>query len=236
MRRSSHRRSRGLAKTDVRRGTSGCRRATGPRSDGLLLLIALLLVGCAGAPLAAVRPGPFEPLAADEGYLVVQIGTSLAIREVEAGGLVIARDLQPGEHLWLTRVKAGRYRFSSVRLGSVGQGSPVLRPKSFGVWNQREFDFDVKAGEVNYPGHLLVRFYDRRLGAGAGIAVRNRNHSAMAIRALSKTHPELIAAHPLRYAGYSGDQFLEFYTRERDRLKKSGDAKAEARAREGGTR
>ncbi len=228
---ASPRAARGRVRDDRRDGQGA------PRRHAVALgVLVLMLAGCAGAPPAAIKPGPFEPLAENEGYLVVQIGNSLAVSEVVAGGLVLARDLQPGEHLWLTRVKAGRYRFSSVRIGAVGPRSPVLRPKPFGVLNEREFDFEVEAGKINYPGHLLVRFYDPKAGAGSGIVVRNRNHSAMAIRELSKSHPELIAAHPLRYAGYSGDGFLEFYTRERDRLRKPGQAKADSAGGGGGPR
>ncbi|MEZ4278709.1 MAG: hypothetical protein R3F21_03700 [Myxococcota bacterium] len=191
---------------------------------GLLVLLALSSA-CAGGPPLAVKPGPYEPLAKDEGFLVVQVDTDLALERIDAGSRSIVRNLQPGRHLWLVRMKAGKMRWTAVEIVALASKDKSVELESKGVLNEREFEFDVVAGALNYPGEIVVRMYTPEWGAGAGVSIRNRNHSAMAIRRLSKSHPELVAAHPIRYAGSSGDEFLQFYTQKRSRVR--GDAPIE---------
>lgn len=186
----------------------------------ILLGVALgiLAAGCAGAPPTPVASGASEPLADDEGFLVVHIDTAITVERVQAGSLEVARDLPAGEYVWIIRAKADRYRWDEVRLAAQLHGTSTIRPEPAGVFNEAEFDFSLEAGKINYPGHLLIELVSPTGGVGSGVSVRNRNHSAMAIRKLAKSHSTLLAAHPIRYAGSSGDGFLEFYTRERDRL------------------
>lgn len=213
-------------------------RSAGWRAGSLALPIALLgllvlIVACAGGPPLAVKPGPFEPLAEGEGFLVVQVDTDLAIERIAAGSRPIVRDLQPGRHLWLVRMKAGKMRWTALELVAQAGRDRSIELESRGVLNEREFDFDVEAGALNYPGEIVVRMHTPEWGVGAGVSVRNRNHSAMAIRRLSKSHPELVAAHPIRYAGSSGDEFLQFYTQKRSAVR--GEA-SEGRPDAGGSR
>jgi acetyl esterase/lipase len=196
----------------------------------------LAFLGCASGPPTPVPGGGGEPLSSDEGYLVIHVDTDVAIERIAAGGQDFVRNLQPGRHLWLVRAKAGRARWTSVKLTPQPSNSGPIRPKAFSVLNEKEFEFEVEAGAVNYPGDLVIRLADPDAGIMAGISVRNRNHSAMAVRKLAKTHSGLLAAHPIRYAGSSGDEFLQFYTKERDRLAKnarSRPAKNGADAKEG---
>jgi hypothetical protein len=191
-------------------------------SAGLLvsfvIALGILAVGCAGAPPTPVAPGASEPLADDEGFLVIHIDTAVTVEKVRAGPIEVARDLPAGEYVWIIRAKADHYRWDGIRLAAQLQGSSTIRPEPGGVLNEKEFDFSLEAGQVNYPGHLLIELVSPSAGIGSGVSIRNRNHSAMAIRKLAKTHSKLLAAHPIRYAGSSGDGFLEFYTQERDRL------------------
>ncbi|MEZ4334064.1 MAG: hypothetical protein R3F35_20120 [Myxococcota bacterium] len=171
-------------------------------------------------------PGPFAPLGPSEGFLVVHVETDVAIERLHADSRLIGQALPPGEHLWLVRMKAGRHRWSRIRLVSQAGGESGRRPESKGVLNEQEFTFDVEAGAINYPGAIVVAKFDPgRVLIGipwwsilTHAEIRNRNHSAMALRSLAKTHPALLAAHPIRYAGRSGDRFLQFYTRERGKL------------------
>ena len=200
-----------------------------PMLPGLLsaFLLSIGLLACASsAPPASVMPGAFEPLASDEGFLVVQVDNDLAIERLHAGSHVLVRDLQPGQHLWLIRMKAGTYRWSGVRLLAQSQGGSTIRPEAVGVLDEKEFEFDVEAGAVNYPGEIVIRMDAPQYGIESGITIRNRNHSAMAIRKLSKSHTALLAAHSIRYSGSSADEFLQFYTRARDARAKltTGDA------------
>lgn len=199
-------------------GSHAPTRVSARLSIPLMVALGILAAGCAGAPPTPVAPGASEPLADDEGFLVIQIDTAVTVERVQAGALEVARDLPAGEYVWIIRAKADRYRWDGIRLAAQLHGDSTIRPEPAGVYNEKEFDFSLEAGQVNYPGHLLIELVTPSAGIGAGVSIRNRNHSAMAIRKLAKTHAKLLAAHPIRYAGSSGDGFLDFYTRERDRL------------------
>lgn len=198
---------------------SAGRRSCRVRFVLLLVVFAGLHAGCAGRPPTPVAPGASSSLAADEGFLVVHVDAELVVEKLDAGLLPIARDLPVGDHLWIIRAKAGRYRWSGIRLLAQDHGSATIRPKREDESALDEFAFDIEAGKINYPGHLLVRLRAPALGIRSGLSIRSRNHAAMAIRRLSKSHPELIESRPIRNAGTSGDRFLDFYSRERDRLR-----------------
>ena len=193
------------------------------RTAVVLFLTAAFVVACASGPPVAITPGAFEPLADHEGFLVVQVDTDVAVEVLRMDDFVVARELQPGQHLWLVRMKEGRHRWTAVRLLPQRPGDDPIRLEAEGVLNEQEFDFDLKAGAVNYPGEIVIRLEAPEYGIGSGVTVRNRNHSAIAVRKLLKSHPALLAAHPIRYAGSSGDEFLQVYTRERDRLAGAGE-------------
>ncbi|MFO0690130.1 MAG: hypothetical protein U0900_15640 [Myxococcota bacterium] len=89
-----------------------------------------------------------------------------------------------------------------------------------------EFVFEVRAGAINYPGHLLIALANPESGTVGGISIRNRNHAAMGMRKLARTHPELVGRHPIRFAGLEHDEFLELYSRERDALNAEGRPEA----------
>lgn len=190
-------------------------RRKGIVSIALVVLSIALFAGCASAPPAAVRPGPFEPLEKGVGFLVIQIDAEVGIARLDLDGWAVVRDLQAGQHLWLVRMKAGNYRWTAARLAPQNVASGMIETKQIDVLDQEEFEFEVEAGQVNYPGEIVVWLADQEDGIWGGVSFRNRNHSAMAIRKLSKSHPELIAAHPLRYAGSRRDEFLQFYTQSR---------------------
>jgi len=200
------------------------------RRLGLTTMLACLLGACAGAPPAIVVPGAFDPLEPGVGFLVVQIDSDLGVERIQAGGIVMAQDLHAGRHIWLVRMKEGPYRWTDVRLVAAQSRDATIRPEAITVKNEREFVFEVEAGQLNYPGEIVIRMRDPDRGIAAGVTVRNRNHSAMALRKLMKTHSELVAAHPARYAGWSGDEFLQFYTREREARRESARAKRPAAA------
>lgn len=182
-------------------------------SAAILVVLFALSTACVGGPPVAVRPGPFEPLEAGVGFLVVQIDSDVGIERLDLDGRAIVRDLQAGQHLWIIRLEEGSYRWTAARLAPRSVGSGRIETKRIKVLDQEEFEFDVEAGEVNYPGEIVVWLADPDDGIWGGVSFRNRNHSAMAVRKLSESHPELLAAHPLRYAGTRGDEFLQFYTR-----------------------
>lgn len=197
-------------------------------ASALLVAAVVVLAGCAKPPPQAVTPGPFEPLAENEGFLVVHVDTTYGLEKLDAGRVAIARDLQPGQYLWIVRVESGDYRWSAVRLAAQTVGSSTIRLEAVTATKEREFEFSVEPGRINYPGHLVIGSDAETSGIAAGTEIRHRNHSAMAVRKLLRSHPELMAAHPIHYAGTSGDEFLDFYTRKRDRSARSGSKDPES--------
>ena len=178
-------------------------------------------------------------LADDEGLLVVHVDTNARLERLVAGDVAIAEELAAGRYAWLVRLKAGRYAWTEIafaaepvsrdvrrmcRRDRVARVNPLF--DLYGV-ERSEFQFDVEAGAINYAGELLLKAeYHRICRAAHRIWIRNRNHSAMALRSLLKTHPVHLDALPIRYAGRSGDGFLDFYTRERERLARASPAEA----------
>ena len=108
----------------------------------------------------------------------------------------------------------------------------TMRGKGFlSVSGPDEFAFEVRAGTINYPGHLLIALADPESGTVAGISIRNRNHAAMGMRKIAKSHPRLVERYPIRFAGLERDEFLELYSREREKL--SAESRSESEGSRG---
>jgi dienelactone hydrolase len=192
------------------------RRAAGCAARRLLL--AALLAGasaCATAPLRPVAPGAPVELAADEGLLVVHIDTAVPLERVSLDRAVASGALPSGRHVWLVRLPVGRYRWAQISFGSQAGSAQVYRFEP----GDEDVRFDVEAGKINYPGELVIRAHPMARSVRGAIQVRNRNHSARAVRELGKVAREILSAFPLRHAGPSRDGFLEHYSRERDRAR-----------------
>ena len=207
-------------------------RSTGTCVAGLVFA-ALALAACASPrPIPVVLPDRPLSLAENEGLLIVQIDTNSNVQRISAGARVISENLPKGQHIWIASLPAGRYAWSEVRIEFVGLRNSY-RPGQFKGLNEHEFEFDVVAGQINYPGELVIRtdpdsyhfeVYRGRSGYYWDISIRNRNHSAMAIRSLLKSHSTLLDGYAVRYAGSSGDGFLDYYTREKARIRGSAGA------------
>ena len=182
----------------------------------MVLLTGSCLVGCAGVDLSIVSPGRAIELDPDEGLLIIQITTDVPLKEIALDRGSVATDLPSGNHVWVVRAPAGRYSWSVVDMGEILGGKGRLKLDADDWPNEEEFDFEVHPGAMNYPGDLILKTDQMRRSSGRGISVRNRNHSAMAVRRLRKRYADLLDAYPIRHAGTSGDEFLDFFTRERD--------------------
>jgi hypothetical protein len=173
-------------------------------------------VGCTGPMMNAdvVPPGVLTALGEDEGFLVMQIDTDVPVENVALQSGIVARALSKGQHLWIIRLPAGRYQWDRIDFGSQAGIDEAVFMSQLRVPRDDEFEFDVLPGAINYPGELIIRTdqYSRSSGYAS---IRNRNHSAMAVRRLRETHPGLIDAFPIRHAGSGEDGFLEFYSRQR---------------------
>ena len=195
-----------------------------------LVVVSLALAGCGSTrPIPVVFPGLPLSLAEDQGLLIVQIDTNSSIQRISAGASVVSENLPKGRHIWIASLPSGRYAWSEVRIEFQGIRQ-IYRPGQFKRLNEHEFEFDVVAGQINYPGELMIRtdpgsyhfdVYRGRAGYFWDISIRNRNHSAMAIRSLMKSHAMLLDEYPVRYAGSSGDGFLDFYGKEKARVRTS---------------
>ncbi len=91
----------------------------------------------------------------------------------------------------------------------------------------------MEAGKINYPGELVIRKSSLSSWRNQILIVRNRNHSAMAVRDLKGSYDALLSALPLHYAGSSGDGFLEYYMKKRDSSAAESNGAADRDGREG---
>ena len=178
--------------------------------------------------MTVVPPTGTPPLGPREGFLIIQVDTNAPIEQLTLKSGTVATGLPRGQHLWIVRGPAGRDGWRSIRLASdsgrrhrlslVDLNRAMRRDEEW-VWDD-EFDFEIEAGTISYPGELIVRSRDSM----TRIDIRNRNHSAMAVRRLLKSHPDLLNAHPIRHTGPGDDGFLDHYTRERDRVSSGSES------------
>ena len=186
-----------------------------PRSV-TLLSPTLILVGVLGCTAPLVVPidagGPIE-LARNEALLIIHVDTDIALENLVLNNRPVAQSLGKGRHVWMVRVREGSYRWQRIEIGSGRRQN--LR---FQLESNEELSFEVKAGKINYPGELVIRSDPLSGWGDSTLVVRNRNHSAMAVRALRSSYDRILRSRSLHYAGASGDTFLEYYTRERGRL------------------
>ena len=188
----------------------------------------LFLAGCA-TTLEVVEPGVPAQLGEGEAFLIIHIDTDVQLKNVSLESGTIASQLPAGDHLWIIRTRARRSGWKRINLEKEGSYRRHFAVGQMDVFNEDEFEFEIKAGAINYPGSLIVRTKNTFPAWPVyAISFRNRNHSAMAIRALLETHRSLLESLPIRYAGPRGDGFLDFYTRERDRLRSEAEARGEA--------
>ncbi len=205
--------------------------ASSPRSVTLLFLAFALseILGCAvgGIPPIDVN-APIE-LAPNEALLIVHIDTNLALKNLFLNNRSVAQSLGKGRHVWIVRVRAGSYRWQRVELGSGRRLNQRIKLES-----DEELRFKVEAGKINYPGELVIRGGSQSSWGAGTLVVRNRNHSAMAVRELRGQYDAILRSLPLHYAGLSGDGFLEYYTRTRERpsAESNGAANWEGRVEE----
>lgn len=189
----------------------------------VFFLLASVLVGvtlsCASSapPRTPINAGAPLEMAAGEGILIVQIDTDLPLASVDLRSGRVATNLPSGQHLWLVRAKAGSDEWARFKVDVGGGSTQSVSVGRADVRFDDEFEFDVEAGKVNYPGELIVRSAGWS-GNTQRLRVRNRNHSAMAVRRLRKRHGAELDQLPLRYGGRSEDEFLSYYTRIRDEV------------------
>lgn len=168
------------------------------------LLAALLFWPAAAAAfLDRIDPGDEVTLDDDEGLLVVAVDTTVALDSVRVRrdgslfGTANVRDPAAGQTFVLYRVAAGRYRWQEVRQTLLGA--------KYDLRGDPSYEFDVRAGAINYAGDLIFR---PRWVFTATIHVSNRGLRAMDW--LEANHPALSARLPFQYTGHHADPFPDF--------------------------
>ena len=168
-------------------------------------LCALAIVLCSAqvhAFLREVDPGAEIKLADHEGLLLVSVDTLDALHyvRVQREGNFLAygklEDLKAGVSTKLYAVAAGSYRWDRVALTA---------NLYFGLSDDAEFKFEVKAGVINYPGDLLYRSMSH-----SSARMRATDRALRAIDWLEANFPNL-SRYQFFYTGHYPDPFPEFY-------------------------
>lgn len=204
--------------------------STASQRSAILLLPTLFLVGTLGCAASLIVPidasGPVE-LAPNEALLIVHIDTEVALARVILNNRSVARSLAEGRHVWMVRVPVGSYSWKRIEIGN------QLRHRvKYRLDPDEEMSFEVEAGKINYPGELVIRSSPLSSWQDIILIVRNRNHSAKAVRDLRGSYDALLSSLPLHYAGSSGDGFLAYYMKKRDQsaAESNQDAHRDGRA------
>jgi len=183
------------------------------------LLLGVLLAGCTTIRFQPVDPTLPIALTENEGLLIVHIDTDREILRLGLSAARIDERIAKGRHIWITRAKAGSYSWQSVTLADKRASGERFRLDRKAYPRPKELDFVVEPGVINYAGELIIRFVSQR-GLRQWISVRHRNHAAMALRELPKSFAGILDAYPLRSAGTGDDAFLEFWSSERERIRR----------------
>ncbi len=178
------------------------------------------------APADAVEPGS-PALGPREALMIVHVDSEIPLDWIDLASGRVATSLPEGRHIWIVRAPAGRNAWVRLRPAArVGRVETIdlarydARRRDDDWVRRAEFEFVLESGKINYPGELIVTSQAAVRSVARGYSIRNRNHSAMAIRALKQTHAGLLEAFPIRFAGPGEDGFLDHYTSERDRLRR----------------
>jgi hypothetical protein len=184
-----------------------------------VLVLSICLASCATARFEPIDPAIPIALTEDEGLLIIHIDTDHELRQLGLSAATVEGPIAKGRHLWVTRAEAGSYSWQSVTLNYSRASGERFRLDRNSYPHPSELDFRVEPGVINYAGELIIRFVRRR-GRRKWLSVRHRNHAAMALRELPETFSQILDAYPLRSSGTSDDEFLEFLSSERERVRR----------------
>lgn len=174
-------------------------------------MLVVTLLGVASHASAAIReilPGEVPALGPDQALLLVDVDSSTPISELrfvrpgsDFGGDTLS-DLPKGRSTHLFVATAGTYQWSRLEF----QISNLRH--YFDLHNNPEFQFEVKAGAINYPGELIYR-------PGTRFSVREANRGLLAIDWLRANATAVYSRYRFVYSGRFPDPFPAFYQAER---------------------
>lgn len=168
----------------------------------------LLILQCLMAPslLAAVKridPGEQVQLGADQGLLLLAVDSKIPLYSatVNRPGKILSpavlRKIEVGATHALFVADAGTYSWQELK--------PFARWR-LQIRDQSAFEFEVRAGELNYPGDLVI---DSRAGWVGNFGLYNR--SLPAIDWMQTQHPTVLAQWPLQFRGHYPDPFPDYW-------------------------
>ncbi len=188
---------------------TGLRRRNHRGRIAIALLMAFWLVCAlpAQAIMRKVEPGDIPKLDADEALLLIGVDTDVdiaSVRVVRNGANFDTRSmrsLDKGRNAQLFAVPVGKYRWSSITLGTMGIGGV-----RFDVRKDENYNFEVRPGRINYPGDMIYR--------GANVwwgKLHFANRGLRAMDWLQAKHPALYRDYAFEYTGHYPDPFPAFY-------------------------
>ncbi len=173
----------------------------------LALICAVGLTACTNfRPIDPNRP---VELSLGEGLLILDIDTEIPLRLLRTSRGRM-KDVEAGRHVWIVRLGRGRHIWREIQIDIPGRQKGYYR---YRVSRDPEFEFEIEAGKINYPGQLVIRRYRGAEHVPSGLVIRNVNRAGMTLRALRKSHPEILRQFELVQSGSSEDGFLEHYSR-----------------------
>jgi len=177
------------------------------------ILAALTLVvanGC-GTMLTPLPSGEAVHIEPDQGILVVETWSNSDIERLllvgpgKSPATHSLEKLPSGRHVHLVVLPAGEYRWIRIELpGWIFRGR--MYPVRWDLDDTGDWHLAVRAGEVNYPGALILR-----RSAWSYLSYRVLNRSGELLGSLEDLFPDLLSQYPVRYGGKERDDFLGFY-------------------------
>lgn len=177
------------------------------------LMVPLLLGSLMAGAVSKVDPGEVPKLGPNEGFLMVDVDTTSRISAVRIKKLDSVLDAAVLPHVDIGRtqqlfiVEAGEYVWDELDLTTSS-----MRAR-YALGKDPEYHFRVEAGQINYPGDLIVR--PRTLEQ---TSFHLSNRALPLLDWLESQHPSLYRDYPFRYSGRYPDPFPEFYRSQRASL------------------
>ncbi|MFT3898560.1 MAG: prolyl oligopeptidase family serine peptidase [Thermomonas sp.] len=170
------------------------------------LLACLACMASAVARVHEVEEGETPQLEAGEGLLLLEVDTDLPLTGIDVSARGESRKsagfgkVPVGQAVKLFVVRAGRYRWTRIDTSLYTRMS---------LAGDEEYEFDVVAGRINYPGDLLYRWTGYLTAE-----IERRNRGLRVIDWLQAKHPGVFQRYPFEFAGHYPDPFPAFYATE----------------------
>jgi len=160
-----------------------------------LLGFLLLQIACIKA-IPITQDGQ-QSLVEEEGILILHSDSDVAFNLVliSKGQALPPTEFEAGQQLRALVVDAGMYRAASLARGNL----------IYSVGHEKDWNFRVEPGQINYPGQIVIRY------APGGLYIFHQSRTAMALKEIQRRFPTLLEQHPLVYTGSDEDEFARRY-------------------------